>query len=38
MNVLFMDGHAETLVATLKKSDPNEVKFSQTVYLTKYPY
>jgi prepilin-type processing-associated H-X9-DG protein/prepilin-type N-terminal cleavage/methylation domain-containing protein len=38
MNVLFMDGHAETIIATLKKSDPNEVKFSQTVYLTKYPY
>ena len=38
MNVLFMDGHAETIIATINKTNPNEVRFSQAVYLTKYPY
>ena len=39
MNICFMDGHAETIIGTLTPvRNPTKLTFSQTVYLTKYPY
>lgn len=35
MNIVFMDGHAETVLATLTpRNNPSQVKFSRTVYLS----
>ena len=38
MNVLFMDGHAQTILVTPQRNNVNEIRTSEKVYLTKYPY